>query len=321
MPAKDDLNLATDCWFLTGPTAAGKTLAGLELAERIGAEIISLDSMSIYRDMDLGTAKPTEQQQARLPHHLIDIVNPDQEYSLAEYVNAAHQAAADIHRRGKRVLFVGGTSLYLKSLLRGLYSGPPADWEFRNQVAAEVAEVGSAALHQRLQQVDPLAAAKLHPHDQRRIIRALEVYKATGQPLSHRQTHFDEGRPAEQCRVFALQWPRADLHKRIESRVEQMFQRRLIDEAQGLLRKYQSLSRTALQAVGYREAFAHVQDDAPLDATIEKVKVRTRRFARRQETWLRSLSECRPIKMDAEKQPTDLACEIVENSTRNESRT
>lgn len=302
---------ATDCWFLTGPTAAGKTSVGLELAEQLGAEIISLDSMTIYREMDIGTAKPTAQQRAQTPHHLIDIVSPDDEYSLAEYVDAAHATAAEIRSRGKEVLFVGGTSLYLKSLLRGLYTGPPPDWEFRREVAEEVGQVGIEALHARLQQVDPLSAAKLHPHDQRRIIRALEVYKATGRPLSHSQTQFERGRPAEDCRVFVLQWPRAELHRRIEARVDRMFAQGLVDEVRGLMERYESLSRTASQAVGYCETIAHVRGECPLEETVEKVKIRTRRFARRQETWFRSLSECRPVAMCGDVDVSDMSKAIA----------
>jgi tRNA dimethylallyltransferase len=298
-----------------GPTAAGKTRIALELAPRINAEIISLDSMSIYREMDIGTAKPTSDEQSQVPHHLIDIVNPNEEYSLAEYVDAAHATATDIRSRGMQPLFVGGTSLYLKSLLRGLDTGPPADWEFRNEVAAEVERVGVEALHKRLEQVDPLAAAKLHPHDQRRIIRALEVYKATGQPLSHRQVHFDQPQAAEDCRVFALQWPRAELHRRIEARVERMFERGLVDEVRGLMERYDSLSRTASQAVGYRETIEYLSNDLSFEETDERVKIRTRRFARRQETWLRSLSECRPVAMSNEVSATEIAKLITDNVT------
>ncbi|MGH9895103.1 MAG: tRNA (adenosine(37)-N6)-dimethylallyltransferase MiaA, partial [bacterium] len=195
---------AADCWFLTGPTAAGKTKVGLELAERIGAEIVSLESMALYQGMDIGTAKPTADDRARIPHHLLDLVPPTEDYSLSQYIVAAHEAIADIRRRGKDVLFVGGTPLYLKSLLRGVYQGPPADWEFRQQIDQELQQVGIEALHQRLSVLDPLLAAKLHPHDKRRIIRALEVFRQTGQPLGHQQMQFDEGRPAEQCQVFSL---------------------------------------------------------------------------------------------------------------------
>jgi tRNA dimethylallyltransferase len=284
---------ALDCWYLTGPTASGKTEIGLELAQRLNAEIISLDSMTLYREMDIGTAKPTPDQQRRAPHHLIDILSPDEEYSLSAYVDAATAAIHEIRNRRREVLFVGGTPLYLKALLRGIFRGPPADWEFRRQIEEELRTAGLEALHQRLQQVDPLSAAKLHPHDKRRIIRALEVYRLTGRPISHLQTQFDEGRPAQQCRVFVLGWPRDALHQRIHRRVEAMFAAGLVDEVRGILARHQQLSRTARQAVGYREVIQSLQQSEDLSKTIENVKTRTRRFARHQETWFRSLSECR----------------------------
>jgi len=303
---------AADCWYLTGPTAAGKTAVGLELAQRINAEIVVLDSMTVYAGMDIGTAKPTAEQRARAPHHLLDVALPNEDYSLAQYIDAAHDVAAEIRSRGREVLFVGGTALYLKSLLRGVYQGPPADWEFRRAIEEEVERVGSEALHQRLALVDPLAAAKLHPNDKRRIIRALEVYRQTGQPLSHRQTQFDEGRPAEQCKVFVLQWPRDELHRRIEQRVDQMFADGLVDEVRGLLAKYGTLSRTASQAVGYREVLEHLQAGVPLSETIEKVKARTRQFARRQETWFRGLSECTFVPLTESDSPQKVADQVAE---------
>lgn len=303
-------NFASDAWFLTGPTAAGKTRVGLELAALLDAEIVSLDSMAIFREMNIGTAKPTPDEQARGRHHLIDIVSPAEEYSLADYVDDACAVCDEIRRRGKQVLFVGGTPLYLKALLRGIDTGPPPDWQFRQQVAAEVQEVGAEALHARLAQVDPLAAAKLHPHDQRRIIRALEVYKATQEPLSHRQTHFERGKSRDATRVFVLQWPRPELHRRIEARVERMFAGGLVEEVRGLAARYPQLSRTAAQAVGYREVLELLRGELRLDEAIEQVKVRTRRFARRQETWFRSLAECRPIPLSEGDEPLAIALQI-----------
>ncbi len=282
-----------DCWYLTGATASGKTGAGLALAERIGAEIISLDSMALYREMDIGTDKPTPQQRQRVPHHLLDVLSPHDEFSVSNYLDAARRIVAEIRLRGREVLFVGGTPLYLKALLRGIFRGPPADWEFRREVEEELVRVGLPALYQRLQQVDPLSADKLHPHDKRRIIRALEVYRATGRPISHLQTQFEEGRPADRCRVFVLSWPRESLHQRINRRVEAMFAAGFVDEVRGLLDRHGELSRTALQAVGYREVIEHLRGQRDLAATIEAVKARTRQFARHQETWFRSLSECR----------------------------
>lgn len=304
-----------DCWYLTGPTAAGKTKVGIQLAQRLDAEIISLDSMALYRGMDIGTAKPSPAEREAVPHHLLDVVNPNEEYSLSEYLDAAHECAADIRARGKQVLFVGGTPLYLKSLLRGAYQGPPADWEFRAQIEKELDDVGIDALHERLQVIDPLLAAKLHPRDKRRIIRALEVFRLTGQPLSHQQNQFDDERPAASSKVFVLQWPRELLHQRIEARVDQMFAAGLVEEVKSLVAQYGELSRTAAQAVGYREVLAFLklipaasnQSPQTHEQCVDFVKIRTRQFAKRQETWFRSLTECTFIPADIDHSPAQLA--------------
>jgi tRNA dimethylallyltransferase len=302
---------ALDCWYLTGPTAAGKTAVGLEMAQLLNAEIISLDSMAVYRGMDIGTAKPTAAQRALVPHHLIDILDPTEEFSVSNFAAAAHGLIASIQESGRQVLFVGGTPMYLKAMLRGLYTGPPADWNFRREVEEEARRFGTAALHQRLAQVDPLAASQLHPHDVRRIIRALEVYKITGQPISHQQLQFEESRPAAECRVFVLGWPREALHNRIDRRVRGMFEQGLVDEVRGLLERFGQLGRTASQAVGYREVIAHLLSGESLDSTIGKVKARTHQFARRQETWFRSLSECRRVEQNPSASPEQVARQLV----------
>ena len=307
----DAVDFASDCWFLTGPTAAGKTRVGLELARQLDAEIISLDSMAVYRGMDIGTAKPTAAERVLVPHHLIDLVDPDSDYSLAQYVDAAAAAAGDIRERGKQVLFVGGTPLYLKSLLRGIFQGPPADWAFRTQVKEEVEQVGTAALHERLQQVDPLTAARLHPNDTRRIIRALEVYRLTGRPISHLQTQFDEGRPAAECRVFVLDWPREILHQRIDARVGRMIELGFVDEVRRLRERFPRLSRTAAQAVGYREMIGHLAGEYGLDEAVAKIGLRTRQLSKRQGTWFRSLSECRRIVLEEGRDGADVVKEIL----------
>lgn len=297
-----------DCWFLSGATASGKTAVGIALARELNAEIVSLDSMTIYRGMDIGTAKPTTEQLAAVPHHLIDICDPTEEFSLAHYVQTAEECVRDIANRGKVALFVGGTPLYLKALLRGVDTGPPADWEFRAQVREEVDRVGVQALHERLKQVDPLSASRLPPTDVRRTIRALEVYKITGKPISHAQVHFEEGSDAE---VFVLRWPREQIHRRIEDRVDQMFQQGLIEETRGLAERYGTLSRTASQAVGYRESFDHLAGNRTLAETVDRVKVRTRRFAKRQGTWFRGLTECRFIDLEEPAEPGNVAQAIL----------
>lgn len=211
----EDTLPALDCWFLCGATAVGKTETGLVLAQRLGAEIIALDSMTIYRGMNIGTAKPTAEQQAMVPHHLIDVVDPDEEYSIDRYLDTVQETIQEIRSRGREVLFVGGTPLYLKALLRGLNSGPPANWELRKEIEAEVAEIGNQALHERLEQLDPIAASLIHPNDTRRLIRAVEVFRATGQPISHHQLHFEQETPAEECKVFVMQRPRKEQYDRI----------------------------------------------------------------------------------------------------------
>lgn len=300
-----------NCWFLTGATAVGKTAVGIALAQRIGAEIISLDSMTIYRGMDIGTAKPTPEQQAEIPHHLLDIVDPSIEFSVAQYVDAAARTVATIRARGKEPLFVGGTPLYLKSLLRGLFDGPPADWQLRREIEAELQHVGQPALYERLAQIDPVAASHIHPHDTRRLIRALEVFRATGEPISHQQLQFEEGSPAEECRVFVLRRRREELHARIEGRVEAMVECGLVEEVRALTANDRQLGRTARQAVGYREALAFLAGEYDRDEMIARIKARTRRFAKRQGTWFRSLSECRFVDIAGEIDATVLANEIA----------
>lgn len=299
-------------WYLTGPTASGKTRIGIELAKRLGGEILSLDSMAVYRGLDIGTAKPTREEQAQVPHHLLDVVDPNQDFSVSQYVEQAHRLVGEIRAREKTPLFVGGTPLYLKSLLRGMYQGPPADWEFRRQIEEEVEQVGVEKLRERLWQVDPLSAAKLHPNDVRRMIRALEVAKVSGRPLSHWQTQFDEAQPASHSKVFVLHWPREVLHQRIDARVEQMFAQGLVEETQHILAQYGQLGRTAAQAVGYREVAEYLQGAGSLADTMQLVKFRTHQFARRQETWFRGLSECQWVAMREGETPAEVAERVLE---------
>jgi tRNA dimethylallyltransferase len=314
--------VASDCWFLTGPTAAGKTAVGVALARRLGAEIVSMDSMALYRGMDIGTAKPSPAERAAVPHHLIDVLGPHEEYSLADYLAAAGRQIADIRACGREVLLVGGTPLYLKGLLRGIFQGPSADWPFRRRLQEEARQHGPDWLHERLAAVDAVAGRRLHPHDTRRLIRALEVFEKTGRPISEAQKQFEVGRPTRQCRVFVLDWPRNELNVRIDCRVEQMFAAGLVEEVRALLGgagippAHQPLGKTARQAVGYREVIEYLQGHRGLPETIELVKTHTRQLAKRQGTWFRSLSECRFVPLSGQIDPADMAQRIWEEGIR-----
>jgi tRNA dimethylallyltransferase len=302
-----------DIWYLTGPTASGKTAVGLELARRLEAEIVSLDSMAPYRGMDIGTAKPTGAERASVAHHLIDVIEPNEEFSVAAYVEAAERAVRQIASRRHVPLFVGGTPLYLKALLRGIFSGPPADWVLRRRLQAVAQSEGKERLHARLAEVDPLTARRLHPQDARRVIRALEVFEKTGRSITELQQQFERARPAEACRVFVLHWPREELGRRIDRRVEAMFAAGLVDEVRRLLASPTPPGRTASQAVGYREVIEHLRGERDLSETVELVKLRTRRFAKRQMTWFRSLSECRFVDMSDQYSAVELAREIADS--------
>ena len=301
-----------DCWCLAGATAVGKTETALKLAEAINAEIMSLDSMAVYRGMDIGTAKPTPEQQSVVKHHLINLRDPSEEFSVAEYIAEAERAVADARSRGKQSLFVGGTPMYLKCLLRGLFDGPSANPRIRQELEAELEEVGAATLHERLALVDPLAASTIHPNDARRIVRALEVFRATGEPISHQQMEFEDPAPADSSQVFVLRREREIQHERIEQRVDQMIEDGLIEEVEMLTSNGKALGNTASQAVGYSEVIEHLRGDCELSEAVEKIKARTRRFAKRQGTWFRGLEECRFVDLTPESNTEETIASILD---------
>jgi tRNA dimethylallyltransferase len=283
---------------LTGPTGSGKTALAVDLALRLSAEIISMDSMALYRGMDVGTAKPGAQERQRVPHHLIDVLDPWESASVAWWLERAAVCCRDITGRGRRALFVGGTPLYLKALLRGLFSGPPADAALRRRLEEEAERVGPEALHARLARVDPAAAARLHPNDVRRVIRALEVWQLTGQPISALQTQWERRGESESVAASPVLWlspPRRELYARIDARVRRMIASGLVEEVQALRRLPQPLSRAASQALGYKEMLAHLEGRADLEQTIARIQQRSRHFAKRQLTWFRHLPEGQPV--------------------------
>jgi tRNA dimethylallyltransferase len=285
--------LAADCWFLSGPTAAGKSALGVRMAHDLGAEIVSVDSMAVYRGLDVGTAKPTAEQRRAVPHHLLDVVSPAAAYSVARWLADAAAAVADCRRRGRKILFVGGTPLYLRALRDGLAPLPGEDPDLRRQLAAEAAAHGSAHLHARLAAVDPATAARLHPNDLKRVIRALEVEQLSGRPLS--QAFAPQPHPVFERQFLVLDLPRPVLYERIDRRVERMFAEGIVEETRAALAAPGGLGPTAIQAAGYAEAADLLAGRIDRAEAIRRTQQRTRQLAKRQLTWLRSFEKAQWI--------------------------
>ena len=273
---------------IVGPTAVGKTEIAIQLAQHLDAEIVSLDSRQIYRGMDIGTAKPTPDQQRAVPHHLIDCVDVDQPFSVAEYQRLADTAIAEIQERGKRTMAVGGAGLYFRGIIDGLFDGPGADTEIRAKLQREVDEHGNVALHERLRRCDPETANRVHPNNLVRVIRALEIYELTGKPISSLQQQWKTNEPRYPFRAFGLNMPRETLYQRIEERVDQMVEAGLIEEVKGLLDQGYPRNCVAMQSFGYKELIDHLDGKRTFDEAIALLKQNTRRFAKRQLTWFRN---------------------------------
>ncbi|MHB1560652.1 MAG: tRNA (adenosine(37)-N6)-dimethylallyltransferase MiaA [Isosphaeraceae bacterium] len=291
---------------MTGPTASGKTAVGVALARRLGAEVVAMDSTTIYRRMDIGTAKPTMGERGGIPHHVIDVIEPWELASVADYREWAGEAVRAVKARGHRVLFVGGTPLYLKTLLRGLFEGPGSDAELRSRLEGEAEAEGDAALHARLAAVDPATAARLHPNDRRRVVRALEVFELTGRPLSAFQVEHERPAPPT-VPVFALEPARSILVERIDRRVLEFFAEGLVEEVRALQAAERPLSSVAAQAIGYSEVIRMLAGQATLEDTVEQIQARTRRFAKRQATWFRGLAEVKPLRIASDEDAEAIA--------------
>jgi tRNA dimethylallyltransferase len=267
---------------IVGPTASGKTDAALGVAERLGAEIVSCDSMQLYRELDVGTAKPSPAERARVPHHLVDVLPPDATYSAAQYAADADRAIADILARGRRVLIVGGTGLYLRALRFGLFAAPPRDEALRRTLLDEEART-SGILHLKLRAVDPRAAERIAPADLVRLVRALEVHTLTGVPISeHHARHVTA--PRHPIEVMLLDPPRDRLEARIASRVDVMLAGGLVDETRRIRSKW-GVGTTGLGAVGYAEVCQLLDGTLAANALPDAIFRSTRRYARRQRTW------------------------------------
>ena len=272
---------------LLGPTAVGKTEIAIQLAQRLNAEIISVDSRQIYRQMDIGTAKPTSQEQQAARHHLIDCVDISQPFSVADYQSLADTIITDIQDRGKRVLLVGGAGLYFRAVVDGLFEGPGADPSLRKRLEVEAAQHGVDALHNRLRTCDPESADRIHPNNVVRVIRALEVYELTGTPMSELQQQWHPEKQRYPFIAFGLTMPRALLYRRIEQRVDVMLANGLIAEVESLLAAGYARDSVALQSFGYRELIAYLDGNCTYMEAVSQLKQNTRRFAKRQLTWFR----------------------------------
>ena len=269
---------------LVGPTASGKTALSLKLAQALGGEILCMDSMQIYRGMDIGTAKPTAEERAAAPHHLLDIADPAAPFSVTDYVRAARPLLDSV----EVPILVGGTGFYLRGLSQpmdyGYVKGDPA---LRGRYEALAAEAGVQAVHDRLRAVDPVSADRLHPNDLRRVIRALEVYEMTGQRFSAQKPPDPEDVPYD-FMLFAPDWPREELYRRIDARVDVMMAEGLLDEVRVLLDSGVPADAQAMQGIGYKELIPVLRDGAPLDEAVELIKLRSRHYAKRQLTWFRA---------------------------------
>jgi len=270
---------------ICGATGIGKTSVGIELAEKLGGEIISADSMQIYRNMDIGTAKPTPVELAQIPHHMIDIVDPDEDFDAVRFSELARERIAEIITRGRLPFVVGGTGLYIKALLHGLFQAQPVDPQVRNRLRQEAAEKGSLLLYERLQEMDPASADRLHPNDVYRIVRALETIETTGKSISDlHQDHGFEDDPYSALKI-GLQMNRAKLYERIDKRVDLMIGAGLVDEVKRLLDMGYSPELKSMQSIGYRHVAEFLEDNVPWDECVRTLKRDTRRFAKRQFTW------------------------------------
>lgn len=303
--------MSTPLTFIVGCTGCGKGELARALALRMGAEIISLDSMKVYRRMDIGTAKPSVEIRHVIPHHLIDVVEHSEDFSVAQYVQRAELAIAEIKSRGRPVMFVGGTPLYLKALTEGLFEGPGADGAVRDRLQEEARATSTPALHERLRRVDPAAAERIHPNDLRRIVRALEVFELTGRTISSLQVQWDRERPRHDMVLIGLRRTREEESHRINERVRRMVEAGLVDEVRSLLAEPRPLSRTARQALGYAEMIEHLSGRMSLADAIEFIKINTRQLAKAQRTWLRRFRAIRWIDLPAEAATADIVPEVL----------
>ena len=275
---------------IAGPTASGKTGLSIAVAKALGGEIVSADSMQIYKYMNIGTAKPTEAEKDGVPHHMMDFLEPDVNFSVADYCEMAHEVIAEIHSRGKMPILVGGTGLYIDSLVNNVdFGDDDEDHQIRKELEEMAEKDGVEAVHDILKEIDPETAKKYHPNNLRRVIRAIEFYRVTGKRISD---HAKEEKEQRYSTVyFCIDWDREVLYDRINRRVDIMVEDGLVEEVKTLLEKGYDKNSTAMQGIGYKEFYGYLQGEKTLEGTIEEIKQGSRRYAKRQLTWFRRNKE------------------------------
>jgi len=272
---------------ICGPTASGKTVLSIELAKKINGEIISSDSMQIYKDMDIGTAKPSKEEMQGIKHYLLDFVEPSQRYSVAEFKKDAEAAIEEILSKGKTPIIVGGTGLYVDSLIYGIeYQDIELDEKYRQELEQRAEQEGLQILYEEAKKIDSEAMEKISPNDKKRILRVLEIYKATGKNKTEQEKESRKNGVKYDYKVFAINWDREQLYERINKRVDIMIEQGLIQEVEQLLKKYREFP-TAMQGLGYKEVVEYLQGQTTREEMIEKIKMETRRYAKRQITWFK----------------------------------
>jgi tRNA dimethylallyltransferase len=301
-------NAKSPLLLLAGPTAVGKSELALLLAEKLGGEIVSVDSMQVYRELDIGTAKPTQQERARVRHHLIDVVDLTQTFDAAQFVRLARDAVAEIRARGRAPILCGGTGLYFKGYLDGLGNAPKADPALRTELEA----TSFTDLLTELAEKDPVTYETIDRQNPRRVIRAVEVIRLTGKPLSQQRADWSPSRGATGTTLFiGCTRPSADLQQRINARVEKMFEQGLVAETEHLLKRGLAQNPTAMQALGYRQVVEHLRGLRSLPETIELVKIRTRQFAKRQMTWFKKYGPSDWLNLSLQNTPDSSVSEIL----------
>ncbi len=285
---------------IVGPTGSGKSALGWHLAREFGGELVSADSVQVYRGLDIGSAKATAEERRAVIHHLVDILDPDEEYSAARFRSQAVTIIQSLHERNIPVFVVGGTGLYLRTLTRGIFRGPEANPELRRSLGRQAEEKGSETLYEELKRVDRDAASRIHPRDAVRIIRALEVYQMSGQPISgFQKEHGFKERDFNVLKI-GLSFPRDELFRRIDARVHRMLDRGWVEEVRGLLQKGYSPKLKSLQSLGYRQVISFLQGEKSIAETILSIQGDTRRYAKRQLTWFKADPEIRWFKGELE---------------------